>query len=145
MKNPNFPVIDELARLDAPPPYRSEFSLSTRQWLLILLCSLLNTTAGLALYHLAAHKQEVFGVVNLGQVYRDKEQEFTKAIAAPGVSDLEREKAIKSAQDFAVVLPQAIQSLSDECACIVLMGNAVGGTPKDVIDLTPALRKKVGL
>lgn len=145
MKNPNFPVIDELARLDTPQPYRSGFPLSTRQWLLILLCSLLNTAAGLALYHLAAHKHQVFGVVNLGQVYRDKEQEFTKAIAAPGVSDLERDKVIKSAQDFAVVLPQAMQSLSDECACIVLMGNAVGGTPKDIIDLTPALRKKVGL
>ena len=145
MKNLNFPVIDELARLDTPQPHLSGFPLSTRQWLLILLCSLLNTVAGLGLYHLAAHKHEAFGVVNLGQVYRDKEQEFTKAIAAPGVTDLERDKAIKSAQDFAELLPKAMQSLSDECACVVLMGNAVGGTPKDVIDLTPALRKKVGL
>lgn len=145
MKNLNFPVIDELARQNIPQAYRPAFPLSTRQWLLILLCSLIITASGLGLYHLAVHKHDVFGVVNLGEVYRDKEQEFTKVIAAPGVTDAERDKAIKSAQDFAVLLPQAMQSLSEECACIVLMGNAVGGTPKGVTDLTPALRKKVGL
>lgn len=145
MKNLNFPVIDELARQNIPQPYRSAFALTTRQWLLILLCCLVNSATGLVLYHLAVHKHEVFGVVNLGEVVRDKEQEFTKVIAAPGVTDNERDKAIRSAQDFAVLLPKAMQSLSEECACIVLMANAVGGTPKNVTDLTPALRKKVGL
>jgi hypothetical protein len=150
----NFPAID-IAHQDIPPaPYMPTaqstlaapgIALSTRQWLLILLCCVVNTAAGIGLYHLASPKRDKFGVVNLGQVYRDKEQEFTKTLAAPSVTDSDRTMAIKSAQDFAIALPKALQALSDDCACIVLMGNAVGGMPAHVTDLTPSLRKKVGL
>lgn len=145
MKDLNFPAIDGQRSRDIQNPHGPSFRLSTKQWLPILLCSLFSTAVGLSIYHLALPKHEVFGVVNLSQIMRDKEQEFTKALAAPDITDTERDKAIKSAQDFAISLPKAMQSLSEECGCIVLMGNAVGGAPKNVSDLTPALRKKVGL
>jgi hypothetical protein len=145
MKNQSFPPLDALSFLadqysEIPSPWPG-----FRQWGLILLCCVITTTAGIALYHYAIHKHVAFGVVNLGQVYREKEQEFTNTITAQGVTDADRDKAIKSAQDFAARLPKAMQALSDDCGCVVLMGNAVGGVPAGVIDLTPALRKKVGL
>jgi len=145
MKDQNFPPIDAMSFL------RDEYSVAPspldalRQWGLILACCVLTTTAGIALYHYGMRKHVTFGVVNLGQVYREKEQEFTNTITAQGVTDSDRDKAIKSAQEFAAKLPKAMQSLSDDCGCVVLMGNAVGGVPAGVLDLTPALRKKVGL
>jgi hypothetical protein len=145
MKNQRFPPLDALAFLadqysETPSPWPG-----FRLWGLILLCCVITTAAGIMLYHYAVRKHATFGVVNLGQVYREKEQEFTNTITAQGVTDADRDKAIKSAQDFAARLPKAMQSLSDDCGCVVLMGNAVGAIPAGVIDLTPALRKKVGL
>lgn len=145
MKNQHFPSIDGMPVMDDQDDDTPAFPASRSLLALIVLCCVLTTTIGITVYHYTMRKHIVFGVVNLGLVYREKEQEFTNTITAPGVTDTDRDKAIKSAQDFAAKLPKAMQALSDDCSCVVLMGNAVGGVPASVVDLTPALRKKVGL
>ena len=82
------------------------------------------------------------GVVDLNSVYRDHEAEFARGITGAG-TDLERERTLQSARDFARVLPDALESLPRECGCVVLLSSAVLTPAPNAIDLTPALRQKI--
>ena len=49
------------------------------------------------------------------------------------------------AEAFARALPQALEELPQECGCLVLLRNAIAANTPAMIDLTPALKRKVGL
>lgn len=108
--------------------------------------------ACLLLYHntVAAppSKRSGLAVVDLQEVYRAKEIAFNTTLkAAIGKDD--GEAAIVEAQKFALALPIQMAALSADCKCIVLLKNAVGSaagvSAKALPDLTPLLRKKLGL
>lgn len=83
----------------------------------------------------------VVGVVDLSEVYRAKEAEFTQLLTQAG-GESERERALALARSFSQRLPAALDELPRECGCLVVVKSAIAGAPNSV-DLTPALRRKV--
>ncbi|HZX83281.1 MAG TPA: hypothetical protein VFF19_06935 [Reyranella sp.] len=99
--------------------------------------------AGLALYdRLVVRPALVVGVVDLSEVYRAKEAEFTQLLTASGGSEEERERALALARRFSQRLPVALEELPRECGCLVVVKSAIAGAPYSR-DLTPLLRSKV--
>lgn len=82
------------------------------------------------------------GVVDVAEVYRSKEAEFTQLLTRSG-SDHDRQQALVMARAFAQRLPVALDELPRECRCLVLIKSAVAGLPGNAVDLTAQLRKKV--
>ncbi|MFT3815736.1 MAG: hypothetical protein QM740_20610 [Acidovorax sp.] len=83
----------------------------------------------------------VVGVVDLSEVYRAKEAEFTRLLTSGG-SDAERDQALALARRFSQRLPAALDELPLECGCLVVVKGAIAGAPGSR-DLTPLLRSKV--
>ena len=117
------------------------------QWLAQGLVTLLVVAASLAAYdRLVLRPALVIGVVDVAEVYRAKEAEFTqiltKALSQPA-SEEERQKALVMARAFAQRLPLALDELQRECNCLVILRTAVAGPTPNTIDLTAQLRRKV--
>ncbi|WP_114471894.1 hypothetical protein [Pseudorhodoferax soli] len=83
------------------------------------------------------------GTVDLAEVYRAKEAQFTQLLTASSGEE-DRQRALALAHIFAQQLPAALDELPHECRCLVVVQSAVIGGPR-TRDLTPALRRKVGL
>jgi hypothetical protein len=88
----------------------------------------------------------VIGVVDVAEVYRAKEAEFTqiltKALSQPP-SEEDRHKALVMARAFAQRLPLALDELPRECNCLVILRTAMAGPTPNTVDLTAQLRRKV--
>jgi len=117
------------------------------QWLAQGLVTLLVVAASLAAYdRLVLRPALVIGVVDVAEVYRAKEAEFTqiltKALSQPP-SEEDRQKALFMARSFAQRLPLALDELPQECNCLVILRTAVAGPTPNTIDLTAQLRRKV--
>ena len=84
----------------------------------------------------------VIGMVDVAEVYRAKEAEFTQ-ILTKASSEEDRQKALFMAKTFAQRLPVALEELPRECGCLVVLKSAVAGPAPNTVDLTAALRRKV--
>ena len=114
-----------------------------RAALLELVATLLLITAGLAAYdHWVVRPALRVGIVDLGEVYRQKEAEFTLTLTKAGSED-ERLKAMATARRFAQRLPVALDELTHECGCLVVLRSAVAGATPRTVDLTALLKHKV--
>ena len=91
---------------------------------------------------LVIHPGQLVGVVDVGEVYRQKEAEFTLILTKAG-SDGEREKAMVMARAFAQRLPLALEELPRDCGCLVVLKSAVAGPTPRTLDLTAHLRRKL--
>jgi len=85
---------------------------------------------------------KTIGVVDVGDVYRAKEAEFT-ALLTQSKSDEDRSRAMRMARDFSQRLPAALDELSNECKCLVLIKSAVASHAPRTVDLTEQLKTKV--
>ena len=117
------------------------------QWLTQGLVTLLVVAASLTAYDRSVVRPAlVIGGVDVGELYRAKEAEFTqiltKALSQPA-SEEERQKALVMARAFAQRLPLALDELQRECNCLVILRTAVAGPTPNTIDLTAQLRRKV--
>ena len=111
--------------------------------LLHLLWPLLTVAAGIAAYDRWIVRPALrVGVVDVGEVYRQKEAEFTLILTKAGSED-EREKAFAMARNFSRRLPLALEELPRECGCLVVLKSAVAGPTPRTVDLTARLRRKV--
>jgi hypothetical protein len=108
------------------------------------LIALFVATVSLAAYdRLVLRPTLAIGVVDVAEVYRAKEAEFTRILTKAG-SEEERQKAMLMARAFAQRLPTALDELPRECGClVVVLKAAVAGPTPNTIDLTAQLRKKV--
>lgn len=84
-----------------------------------------------------------FGLVDVAEVYREKEAEFT-AILTRASTDAERERAMALARRFAERLPVALSELSQDCGCLVVLRSTVAAPTPRTVDLTDLLRHKLG-
>jgi hypothetical protein len=102
------------------------------------------TAAGLiaAYHHWVVTPALRFGLVDVGEVYRLKEAEFT-AIVTKASSDAERERAMSLARAFAQRLPTALDELPAECGCLVMLKSAVAAPSPRAMDLTAQLKAKL--
>ncbi len=117
------------------------------QWLTQGLVTLFVVAASLAAYdRWVLRPALVIGVVDVAEVYRAKEAEFTqiltKALSQPA-SEEDRQKALVMARAFAQRLPLALDELPRECNCLVILRTAVAGPTPNTVDLTAQLRRKV--
>ncbi|QDL38731.1 hypothetical protein [Rhodoferax sediminis] len=116
---------------------------STAQFLLNALLSLLILAAGLALYdRIVVRPALVIGMVDVAEVYRAKEAEFTQMLTKTALEE-DRQKALLMARAFAQRLPVALEELPRDCGCLVILKSALAGPTPHTVDLTPLLRKKV--
>ena len=116
-------------------------------WLAHGLVTLVVVAASLAAYdRWVLRPALVIGVVDVAEVYRAKEAEFTeiltKTLSQPS-SEEDRQKALSMAKTFAQRLPAALDELPRECGCLVLLKTAVAGPTPNTVDLTAQLRRKV--
>ena len=98
----------------------------------------------LAYDRLVVRPAQLIGVVDVGEVYRLKEAEFTQLVTKTTSED-ERQKALAMARQFAQRLPPALDELSHDCHCLVLVRTSVAGVPPNAVDLTALLKRKVAL
>ena len=120
---------------------------SVLYWLAQSLVTLFVVAASLAAYdRWVLRPALVVGVVDVAEVYRAKEAEFTqiltKTLSQP-LSEEDRQKALSMAKTFAQRLPAALDELPRECGCLVLLKTAVAGPTPNTVDLTARLRRKV--
>ena len=85
---------------------------------------------------------QLVGVVDVGEVYRQKEAEFTLILTKAG-TDGERDNAMLMARAFAQRLPVALEELPRDCSCLVVLKSAVAGPTPRTLDLTAHLRRKL--
>jgi hypothetical protein len=85
---------------------------------------------------------QLVGVVDVGEVYRQKEAEFTRILTRAG-SEAERDQAVVMARAFARRLPVALEELPRDCACLVLLKSAVAAPTPRTLDLTALLSRKL--
>lgn len=105
--------------------------------------SVLTAAAALAAYdHWVVRPALRVGIVDVGEVYRQKEAEFTLILTKAG-SDDERRDAMAMARRFAQRLPAALDELPRECGCLVVLKSAVAGATPRTVDLTAYLKHKV--
>jgi NAD(P)H-nitrite reductase large subunit len=105
--------------------------------------ALLIVAAALAAYdRWVVRPGQVVGLVDVGEIYRQKEAEFTLLLTRAG-SDGERDKAFAMARSFSQRLPLALEELPRDCGCLVVLKSAVAGTAARTLDLTAQLRRKV--
>lgn len=146
----NAPMPTEMDSIASPAKPRG------RQALRMLVISLVVTVASLVAYdHFVARPARRLGVVDLAAIFRAEEDEYTrvfyKAAAANGAGATGAAPAgagptpAQLAQDFAQRLPLALNELSRECRCVIVVRGAVATLGEGMVDLTPALRGKLGM
>lgn len=114
-----------------------------RDDLLQAVVALAMSAAAVATYHHWVVRPSLrLGLVDVGEVYRLKEAEFT-AIVTKSSSDGERERAMGLARVFAQRLPLALDELPAECGCLVMLKSAVAAPSPRAIDLTAHLKAKL--
>ena len=105
--------------------------------------ALLIVAGALAAYdRMVVRPSQVIGLVDVGEIYRQKEAEFTLLLTRAG-SDGERDKAFAMARSFSQRLPLALEELPRDCGCLVVLKSAVAGPTARTLDLTAHLRRKV--
>jgi len=107
------------------------------------LVSLITAGGGLLAYdRLVIRPARTIGVVDLAEVYRAKEDEFTRRLTAAH-SEEERQATLQMARTFSQRLPVALENLPAECGCLVVLKASVAGPTPYTVDLTARLRQKV--
>lgn len=110
----------------------------------------INTVVSLALAAgVAAWMQRTqkptFGTLDVAALYRLKEAQVAAVLVKRDSGDAERILAIQRAAIFGAELSKLIDTLPEECGCLVLTRGAVLGSGAQLIDLTPAVRQRLGL
>lgn len=108
--------------------------------------SALLVAAGLYGYHQrVVGPAQIIGVVDVAQIFRDKEREATAVLTKAGLSEADRQQAMLDFTKFASDLPRALADLSGECGCRVFLRTAVIGDSPGTVDLTESVRAKLGI
>lgn len=107
------------------------------------------TSTGLLAYdHFVTQPTRRLGVVDIAAIYRAKEDEYTRAFykaAANPATQGSVSGPAQVAQDFVQRLPYALNDLRRECRCVIVVRSAVAALGDGMVDLTPALRGKLGM
>ena len=114
--------------------------------LLHALLSLLIVSLALVAYdRLVRRPAARIGLIDVGELVRLKDDRVLDVLTKAAATDEEKKAALSFGTRFATVFPHALEELSEECDCLVLSRSAVAGAPPNAVDLTAALKQKVGL
>ena len=84
-------------------------------------------------------------VLDVSELYRLKETQVAKVLVKLDASEADRALALQRASAFGLELTNLIQALPEECHCLVLARGAVVGPAPLLPDLTPDVRRRLGL
>ena len=121
--------------------------MNAKTFVVALIANALFSTAlmtGYALW-LAPPQAPRFAVLDVGELYRLKESQVTAVLMKRDATEEERSSALKAAGTFSNEVTSLLQTLHHECRCLVLARGAVIGQPQALPDLTPDVRKRLGL
>jgi conjugal transfer pilin signal peptidase TrbI len=82
-------------------------------------------------------QKPTFGTLDVAELYRLKESQVAAMLVKRDTSDTERAMAIQRVAAFGGEVSKLIESLPEECGCLVLTRGAVLGSGAQLIDLTP--------
>ena len=84
-------------------------------------------------------------VLDVAELYRLKETQVTAQLVKPDATDADRTAILKSVQGFGVEVTRLIQALPEACGCLILARGALIGKDTELPDLTPDVRRRLGL
>ena len=90
-------------------------------------------------------KVPALAVLDVAELYRLKETQVAAVLVKRDSTDEDRALALKRAAAFGLEVTSLIQSLPDECRCLILARGAVVGPAPFLPDLTPEVRRRLGL
>ena len=113
----------------------------------LVLVNALVSAAFLVAYALwfAPSRAPQFAVLDVGELYRLKETQVATVLVKRDATDEDRAMALKRASAFGTEVTDLIQSLPEECRCLILARGAVVGPAPLLPDLTPEVRRRLGL
>lgn len=86
-----------------------------------------------------------FGTLDVAELYRLKESQVTAILVKAGSGEAERLLAIQQAAAFGAQVSRVIEALPQECRCLVLARGALIASNTHIVDLTPDVRRRLGL
>ena len=121
--------------------------MSRRTAALLMLINALLSVACVATYALwfAPGRAQQIAVLDVGELYRLKETQVAALLVKRDTTDADRALALQRASTFGLEVTSLIQSLPEECRCLILARGAVVGPAPQLPDLTPELRRRLGL
>jgi hypothetical protein len=113
----------------------------------LVLVNALVSAAFLGAYALwfAPSRAPRFAILDVGELYRLKETQIATVLVKHDASYEDRATALKRASAFGAEVTNLIQSLPEECRCLIIARGAVVGPAPLVPDLTPEVRRRLGL
>ena len=84
-------------------------------------------------------------VLDVAELYRLKEMQVTAVLTKREASEDERAGALKAAGAFGEEITRLLQAVHEECRCLLLARGAVVGQSQALQDLTPDVRRRLGL
>jgi hypothetical protein len=84
-------------------------------------------------------------VLDVGELYRLKETQVATVLVKRDSTVEDRALALQRAAAFGLEVTSLIQSLPDECRCLILARGAVVGPAPLLPDLTPEVRRRLEL
>lgn len=121
--------------------------MNVRTAALLMLVNGLLSAACVATYALwfAPGRTQQIAVLDVGELYRLKETQVAALLVKRDTTDADRTLALQRASAFGLEVTSLIQSLPDECRCLILARGAVVGPAPQLPDLTPEVRRRLGL
>jgi hypothetical protein len=112
----------------------------------LVLINALVSAALVALAYLSAPPRgPSLAALDVAELYRLKELQVAAVLVKRDASDEERTGALRGASAFGTDVSALLQKLPDECGCVVLARGAVVGAAPLLRDLTPDVRRRLGL
>src|SRR5262249_38830518 len=93
----------------------------------------------------SSHMQVRIAVLDIGEIYRLKEAQFSALLLKPGATEADRQQALTLAKTFGIEMSQLTGELPQECHCIVIAKAAVVAADRKLPDLTPEVKRRMGL
>lgn len=86
-----------------------------------------------------------FAVLDVAELYRAKETQATAVLVKREATEAERAAQLRHAAAFGAELAALLRTLPRECRCVVLARAAVVAAEPALPDLTPDVRRRLGL
>jgi len=121
--------------------------MTLRQAAFIVAVNVLVTVMLLAAYAAwsAPARAPAFAVLDVGEIYRAKENQVASVLVKRDASEEDRAAALKHAAMFGLEVAALIETLRDECGCLIIARGAVVGPATRLPDFTPEVRRRLGL
>lgn len=84
-------------------------------------------------------------VLDVAELYRLKETQIAAVIVRRDATDQERLTALTRAERFGAEMTAMIQALPEECRCLIFARGALVSHDSVLPDLTPEVRRRLGL